>query len=165
MIVVPHTKLHPATREAVPDARFVLMRTPHSYRELLDELWEAGEAFTLVEHDVVPTRGQLAALDACDRPWCLYSYGPGFWIPVFGCVRFGPALIEALPDVWRDDSWPWEQLDSKFAVEARAAGFRPHWHFPHVHHETRGRWTPALRDTLAAMERELAMLRLELVDG
>lgn len=134
MIVVPYTDLSEATREAVPDADFVRVDEAHGYRLLLAELWRRGEPFTLVEHDVVPTRAQLAALEECDRPWCHYGYFPGHWIPVFGCVRFSAELIAGTPGVWDDESWPWSQLDMRFATVARALGWRAHWHSPHVRH-------------------------------
>lgn len=135
MIVVPFTKLHDATRDAVPEARFVLVDDRDGYRKLLRDLWENGEAFTLVEHDVVPTRDQLDALEACPDPWCFYGYHPGHWIPVFGCVRFSAALIAGTEGVWNDPSWPWSQLDARFAAYARSLGWKPHWHYPHVRHE------------------------------
>ena len=134
MIVVPFTKLHPDTAAAVPEATFVELQDDQHYRRLLDGLWSAGETFTLVEHDVVPTRRQLEELDACPAPWCGYGYGPGDWTPVFGCIRFRSELIAALPDIWKDPSWSWMQLDAKFSVYARGHGFHHHWHYPHVHH-------------------------------
>lgn len=135
MIVVPYTKVYQPTVDAVADARFVRVEGDHGYRNLLADLWSDGEAFTLVEHDVVPTRPQLDALDVCDEPWCFYGYYPGHWVPVFGCVRFSAALIAGTPDVWGDDAWPWDQLDMKFATEARSLGWKPHWHSPHVRHD------------------------------
>lgn len=134
MIVVPYTRLSPATRAAVPDARFVAVDAADGYRLLLADLWAEGEPFTLVEHDVAPTRDQLAQLEECPRPWCHYGYFPGHWIPVFGCARFSAELIAGTPGVWDNPSWPWSQLDMKFATAARELGWRAHWHSPHVRH-------------------------------
>lgn len=166
MIVVPYTELYPPTRESVPDARFVEVDDDDGYRLLLAELWRAGEPFTLVEHDVVPTRDQLAALEECSRPWCHYGYYPGHWIPVFGCVRFSRELIAGTQGVWGDESWPWSQLDMKFATYARERGWRAHWHSPHVRHggtsivtaegESRSELPPWLLEwTIAAEKRAL----------
>lgn len=134
MIVVPYTDLSPLTAEAVPDARFVRVEPEHGYRLLLAELWREGAAFTLVEHDVIPTQAQLDALESCDRPWCFHGYFPGHWVPVFGCARFSADLIAGTSGIWDDASWPWCQLDMKFATVARAQGWTPHWHSPHVRH-------------------------------
>jgi hypothetical protein len=134
VIVVPYTELSPATREAVPEAHFVEVDAGDGYRLLLADLWTAGDAFTLVEHDVIPTRRQLDDLDSCPAPWCHFGYYPGHWIPVFGCVRFSSDLIAGTPGAWDDASWPWSQLDAKFATYARDRGWKPHWHSPHVRH-------------------------------
>lgn len=160
MIVCPHTKLHPETRAALPGALFVRIKHKDHYRELLGELWEIGKSFTLVEHDVVPRPEQLAALEACDQPWCLYSYGAGFWIPTFGCVRLSAELIAATPHLWDEPAWLWNQLDQEFRVQAFQVGFRPHWHWPHVRHAPRGlRWEPSVEEQVAQLENELRLLR------
>ncbi len=169
MIVVPFTLLQDETLEALPGARFVEMTTEHSYRELLGELWARGEAFTLVEHDVIPTRAQLDALESCPEAWCHYGYFPGHWIPVFGCARFGEELIAGTPGAWEDESWPWEQLDMKFATVARARGFSSHWHSPHVRHgrtHFNDAGGPSRREAdeglqLMLLEREVKALREE----
>lgn len=132
--VVPFTALNPATKAAVPDALFVEMDAEDSYRLLMKDLWARGEAFTLVEHDVVPTAEQVAELEACPYPWCHFGYCPGDWVPTFGCARFSRNLIAGTQGVWDDESWPWSQLDAKFAVYARALGWEHHWHYPHVLH-------------------------------
>lgn len=110
------------------------MADADSYRLLLRDLWQQGDAFTLVEHDVVPTDEQLDALELCDEPWCHFGYCPGDWVPTFGCARFSRELIAGTRGVWDDPTWPWCQLDAKFAVYARGVGWKNHWHYPHVLH-------------------------------
>lgn len=132
--VIPYTDLNPATAAAVPDAVFVEMLEAASYRLLLKRLWERGDAFTLIEHDVIPAPGQIEELEACSEPWCHFGYCPGDWVPTFGCVRFSAELIEGTQGVWDDETWPWSQLDAKFAVHARGCGWKHHWHYPHVLH-------------------------------
>ncbi len=141
MIIVPHTDLTPETHSAVPNALFVEVESADGYRELLRSLWQAGDAFTLVEHDVVPTTEQLDALDHCEKSWCYYTYFPGQWIPMFGCVRFSADLIADTQGVWNDESWMWNQLDMRFFAYARERGWRAHWHYPHVSHV--GSWPNA----------------------
>lgn len=132
--VVPFTRLNPATEAAVAPAEFIEIDGPDDYRLELRRRWMIGEAFTLIEHDVVPTREQLAAIEACERPWCFFGYCPGDWVPTFGCVRFSAELIAGTQGVFDDPSWPWDQLDARFHVEARRRGWEHHWHYPHVHH-------------------------------
>lgn len=132
-VVVPYTDLNPATAAAVPDADFISVPGPDSYRFLLRDLWEQGDPFILVEHDVVPTDAQLAALEDCEQPWCHFGYCPGDWVPTFGCVRFSAELIAGTRGVWENE-WPWCQLDAKFQVYARELGWKHHWHYPHVLH-------------------------------
>lgn len=166
MILVPYTKLLPATQLAVPEAKFVRIEHNDHYRLLLGEMWERGEAFTLVEHDVVPTRAQIESLEQCPSPWCFYGYHPGHWVPVFGCVRFSSELIAATRGAWDDPSWPWNQLDAKFHLYARERGGIPHWHYPHVKHDAlygceTGEERLPLSDELRSMliEREAESLR------
>jgi hypothetical protein len=169
MIVVPYTRLLDETREAVPEARFIEIEAEQGYRELLAELWREGEEFTLVEHDVIPTRAQLAELEACSEPWCHYGYFPGHWIPVFGCCRFSARLIAGTAGVWDDPSWHWGQLDARFAQVARERGWRPHWHSPHVRHAAEFNYeggshrveiSPALLLELAERERSAVLASL-----
>lgn len=132
--VVPYTLLCRETIRALPDGVFYPVEGRDDYRRLLRGFWRVGSDFVLVEHDVAPTREQLAELEACDRPWCHFGYGPGDWTPTFGCVRFRRDLILGTPDAFADPEWPWQQLDGLFAVYARSCGFEPHWHYPHVLH-------------------------------
>jgi hypothetical protein len=133
-IIVPYTRLYTETVEAVPDAHFFEITDGDGYRLLLRRLWKAGEPFILVEHDVAPRREQLDALVACDHAWCHFGYVAGDWVPKFGCTRFGSEIIAGTQGVWDDESWPWGQLDARFAGAALSAGFLPHWHSPHVLH-------------------------------
>ncbi len=170
MILVPYTALFAETVAAVPEARFVEITHEHHYRQLLGEMWSVGETFTLVEHDVAPTREQLATLDACPEPWCHFGYVPGDWVPTFGCVRFRKELIAGTQGVWDDPSWGWQALDAKFHVRARELGWQPHWHYPHVLHlrvlyrdeqgERRMRLT--MEQEVYILEAEREMLRQEI---
>lgn len=133
-IVVPYTELYAETRAAVPDACFVELTEDDSYRMLLRDLWLIGDPVIVVEHDVAPTAEQIQCLRSCDRAWCHYGYVAGDWVPKLGCVKLGRELIAGTQGVWDDPAWPWGQLDARFAGAARAAGFDPHWHYPHVLH-------------------------------
>jgi hypothetical protein len=128
----------------------------------LSARWSAGDSFVLVEHDVVPTEAQIAEIESCAEPWCLYGYAPGFWLPVFGCVKFSAELIAGTAGVWENE-WNWDVLDQNFARFAVSQGFQPHWHYPHVHHDgTRGRRAASVEQKLLAAEAELALLSEEI---
>lgn len=167
--LVPYTDLDAGTAAALPDARFAAIDGDDGYRRLLREVWEEGDPFILVEHDVVPTAAQVASLEACPEPWCGYGYSPGDWTPMFGFVRFGRALLSAIPEAFTDPSWPWDQLDAKFAVLARSRGFRWHWHYPHVHHArvahfSRGeiyRAPMTVAEQIAVAEAEMVSIRAQ----
>lgn len=162
--VVPFTpdKLNRATAE-IPGATLVEIKDEQSYRLLLQSLWNDGEAFTLIEHDVVPTVEQLERLEECPQAWCNYGYCPGDWTPTFGCARFSRSLIADTQGVWDDPTWPWYQLDSRFAVFARARRWRHHWHYPHVLHTRFSQWDKENQEHrgVLSMDLELHFLQAE----
>lgn len=152
-IVVPYTLasdpgvergLHPLCERALaryaPEAEmFDLGNRPDAYHELLCEVWAAGEAFLVVEHDVEIHADVVPELEACPEPWCLYPYGIGF--PprpcdcALGCTRFSADLIAAVPDLMR--SLPcrdWRRQDCEISPRLRRDGFTPHVHVPPVRH-------------------------------
>lgn len=81
------------------------------YAALLAAQWAAPGGFILVEGDIVPWPGALAALEACPEPWCGYRYprhGRFGDLHGLGCVKFSPALTAAhpgLPAGWAGQSW------------------------------------------------------------
>ena len=51
--------------------------TQFDYWELTRQLWESGEDWAYVEHDVVIPDGCIAGLEACPELWCMHSYKIG----------------------------------------------------------------------------------------
>src|SRR5712692_2371791 len=45
-----------------------------AYFALLRDLWKAGEAFALVEMDIVPPPDFLAELARCPQAWCCFPF-------------------------------------------------------------------------------------------
>lgn len=77
---------------------------PLEYGRLLRRLWEAGDTFVLVEHDLVPPAGAIAELLDCDRPLCGFDYAGHEGDAVghsLGVTKFGDELMAIAPDAWK----------------------------------------------------------------
>lgn len=139
-VIVPYTRLHPLTEQAVRKeskwASFCPMKSEWDYSHLLHKLWNEGDNFILVEHDILPWPGALGEIWNCPAEWCAYSYecngGIGLY-HTFGCAKISGQLINRLPDVWKDPL-PWHRLDSHLCFEASRIGQVPHPHRPPVTH-------------------------------
>jgi hypothetical protein len=79
------------------------------YAELVAGLWERGEGFILVEHDVCPWVGAIQQLMDCENPWCSFYYAKdGGTIRALGCVKFSDRLVQFNPGLsegWRGTHW------------------------------------------------------------
>lgn len=148
-VVVPYATLYPETKVALesdgylPEYRYT-GATQSAYHETLAELWRAGEAFTVVEQDIVVWPGALAVLEACPEPWCGFAYelstGYGAYL---GCTRFSQALLREHVGVFegvdhlRPDGTPpryWGRLDTRLKQVLETEGLRMHIHWPVVGH-------------------------------
>lgn len=84
MVILPYVEggLRPETRREVlaqaPAAELIELprNDPLAYAELLRRRWREPGDLVVVEQDVVPPPGGIAALLSCPRPWCSF---PG-WI-------------------------------------------------------------------------------------
>jgi hypothetical protein len=140
-IIVPHVSLHPLlpqllSRYGLSPAYVDVGTATDAYWRLLNDLWQQGDPFILVEHDILPWPGALEELWACPGLWCANSYdqrGVGIYHS-FGCTKFSAELIRRLPNVWRDMDKRWHQLDQQFEWRAAQASLRPHPHRPPVIH-------------------------------
>lgn len=145
-VIVPALpgKLHPSVIPAILTGGYVpqvvdVSPDPEAYFRLWAALWRSGETFALVEHDIEVLPGQLAALEACPRPWCAYSY-PVYWGDIaetyggpygLGCVRFAGELTRRRPDIVElvdaatlPPEWPrrsWGALDSRVSAALRSS--------------------------------------------
>jgi hypothetical protein len=119
----------------------VVMNERHHYGRLFTELWQGGEGFTLVEHDIVPWPGAIAELEACPNECCAFEYPNGIihaeprsgWCVSLGCIKFATSLLARVPC---DGEWQnrgWDELDG--AVFATLQGeVEVHVHGPPVAH-------------------------------
>ena len=65
-----------------------------AYFEVIQDLWNYGQGFALVEHDIVVGPETLKSFEDCSEPWCAspYPYFAGSYAGL-GCVRFRTELI------------------------------------------------------------------------
>lgn len=115
---VPHDEIH-ATRS-------------HDYGEWFAALWNMGQPFVVVEHDIIPFPGAIERLWNCPEPRCTHRYPlhQGNVTLGFGIGKYvpqGPA-----PDSWRETEW--RMLDGMVVPVLNERLGLPHVHEPPVAH-------------------------------
>ena len=152
VIVNPHSTRSPAELALETEGikcEVISVEETHSYEgdssyayvDLLGKLWDKGETFINLEHDVVPWPGALDELYNCDQPCCRFSYPmfpPGsrderIFGAGIGCIKFTEEVIRnTTADSWLHLAW-WE-LDGQIISEIKGAGYAIHEHSPDVAH-------------------------------
>ena len=122
-------------------ASFEHMTSDDSYFQMMERLWAKGEAFTIVEHDVVVHPGAIQELANCAQPWCTFPYycSVGWIIDGLGCTKFSADLIAKYPECLKE---PFPDccahtrfycgLDRLIAHRMEQLGVKPHVHMPGV---------------------------------
>lgn len=118
--------------------------TERAYFDLLSALWGKGEAFCIVEHDIVVNPSTLADFAACLHGWCTFPFEyMGKPTHALGCSKFSADLIARNPDAMRkvgvmhDERHPkrhWCRLDANLRVILELAGETRHEHETMVRH-------------------------------
>jgi len=117
--------------------------TQFDYWELTRQLWESGQDWAYVEHDVVIPPGCIAGLEACPELWCMHSYTVQDDKPItdwggngaFGMVRFRGELTRKFPTLVADlFHHSWSRLDGQTITALFARGHRAHQHYPDAEH-------------------------------
>lgn len=150
MILLPYTRLHPATarlanRHAPGHRRIRLDPADDTaYWALLAQAWTEPGDLIVIEHDIGIHAGVIEGLTDCREPWCGHPYPIGQQLLVcLGCTRFTAELKAAEPDlleaVGRVDTGGlparvWQRLDVRILDELRNRGYRQHEHQPPVRH-------------------------------
>jgi hypothetical protein len=150
MIIVPYTRLHPATARLLnkhaPGHRRVKLDPADmsAYWRLLAACWRQPGELIIVEHDIGIAAGTRPGFAACPEPWCAAAYPiDGSIAACLGCVRFSGALKAAEPDLLEEvgevgnDGLPakdWRRLDVRILDALRKRGYQQHRHFPNVLH-------------------------------
>ena len=134
-VVVPFVEIRPETEKALnasgwPWKGYYVGDADDSYYWLLDELWEIGETFVVIEHDIVVGPKTLDELEACRGEWCSFGF-PYMGSPShhgLGCVKFSKRLIARNPKALhragnrQDHGHPqrhWCRLDAWLQMEMR----------------------------------------------
>ncbi len=96
-------------------ANFVKMRHEYSYGEFLNQLWDKGDMFVIVEHDCFPYPNALNDILGCPEPIC--SFGG-----TLQCAKITPHGEAPIPP-----KTTWMHCDVELFKK-----FPPHVHFPEV---------------------------------
>lgn len=150
MILVPYTRLHPATarlanRFAPGHVRARIdPRDDAAYWRLLAAAWTKPGDLVLIEQDIGLRPGVIEGFASCREPWCGHPYAIGKQLLVcLGCTRFTAELKAAEPDllevVGRDGTGglparDWRRLDVRIGDELEKRGYTRHRHEPPVAH-------------------------------
>lgn len=101
------------------------------YPALFSDLWNAGDTFITVEHDIIPWPGAIDGLISCPEPWCTHRFPNGGNLMLsFGIGRYTP--IGKAPPEWSD--WEGKMLDGAVLPYLHALHGAPHVHEPPVAH-------------------------------
>ena len=119
------------------ECEVVVMDSECDYADALIALWQRGEELCVIEHDVIPWPGALAALSGCSSAWCVYPYhfAPNKLRYALGCLRVSRELVQAhqdLPQAWEGVAW--NALDGAVYRALRAQQREPHVHEPGFAH-------------------------------
>lgn len=158
-IVVPFVTfskygIHPiaarALDEFVPDAeRIDVGSSDIAYGQLMAELWQTGEDFLIIEHDIEATANAMNEVLNCRCPWGVspYRHGNGGYLTrSLGFARFRSQLLSAIPDAMVrvntiDTPAPaghWTWIDGHLQTLLVAEGYDAHAHSDVPHHH---RWS------------------------
>jgi hypothetical protein len=148
-VLIPYVTLYPGVREAVEDDGWTpelvaVGHSPTAYHEAFAVWWADGEAFCVVEQDIVIFPGALDELRDCPEPWCgrPYSLSTGYGA-YLGCTRFSASLLRSRPSLMGDidglrfDGTPrrmWGRLDTRLKQVLEDSGISMHVHWPAVGH-------------------------------
>ena len=142
-IVVPFTNLKEATQLALRQdglqPLFEHMRHEEDYYNLLARMWEKGETFLVVEHDIVAWPGAAQTLENCPGLWCTLPYycSVGWIKDGLGFTKFSAELLKKYPDFLKEPfptccrhSRYYCGLDRLIAHRAAELGIQPCVHEP-----------------------------------
>jgi|ERR1035438_1681329 hypothetical protein len=123
------------------EASFEHMTDDGSYFRLMSGLWEKGESFAVVEHDIVVWPGGMQELASCPEPWCSMPYycSVGWIEDGLGCTKFSEEIIRRAPRMFKEPfpdccahTSNYCGLDRLIAHRFEQIGIRPHVHSPGV---------------------------------
>lgn len=157
-VIVPFTNLREQTKSAldtyspVQAEYFDVSAHDEAYFDLLKSVWNDGEGFIVIEHDIEVRPTTIDELIGCEHDWCAFPYamGGGNDATALGCTKFSDNLVKAVPSFpdWlsmRGDPWAparhWARLDTRTFAILTEQGYEEHRHEPSVgHHNPEKAW-------------------------
>lgn len=139
IVVVAQVELCPAAvalHSECLDFELVIADNDYTYGRTLKRLWEEGERFINIEHDIVPWPGACEHIWQCTLGHCVYPYPIGYSGKLGGSL----GMIMLDPNVWQGknlaegwDETKWNYLDAAVYGSLKP---KPHRHMPPVAHLT-----------------------------
>lgn len=108
---------------------------PFAYWNLMHALWDSGDGFIVVEHDIVVRPGVITNLARCRRAWCAYPYVqvPGEPVTGLGCTKFSALVTSTVDPFAGVEPQIWQNVDYAICSRVRAF-FEEHRHALPVGH-------------------------------
>lgn len=101
----------------------------HDYGRNFADLWNHGEPFIHVEHDVVPWPGAVTQLAECPEPFCTFE------APIArGTISVGFGIGKHTPEPPAPMIDRWDRVESAAMQWLRERGILRHVHYPPVAH-------------------------------
>ncbi len=147
-VILPYTR-------RIQKVTFALDRTGYPYNPsdvtesqfkyyyLIKALWDTGESWINIEHDILPNPDTFQSFEDCPADWCIAPY-PYLMMPQgayagLGCCKISARLIARHPDAmdidlnwagWDKNHRPrhWCRVDAMLKENLINNGERPHAH-------------------------------------
>lgn len=106
----------------------------YAYGRLINLLWEKGDGFIIVEHDVVVRPDTIRELEDCPEPYCGFPYHEAKGWPVLGlgCTKISAEVVQAVH--LTGEPMLWQNIDATVPPAIRAVGYTQHQHWPWLRH-------------------------------
>ena len=143
---VPFAEVNEQTFNAAPPNTIFLDVSDDNdaYWRALSYMWEEGQDFAVIEHDVICRPDVVEQFDNCPEPWCMFAYDnmcheacKEAWANALGCTRFRKEVIDAVPHALSaipEKDRDWHNVCDGLGNHLREAGYTHHWHAPDVGH-------------------------------
>ncbi len=101
-VILPYTKRIAKVTAALDASGYEyeaidVSESQSKYFQVIQEIWNAGEGWVNVEHDIVVGPDTIKSFDQCSADWCIapYNYAvmPGGFYAGLGCCKISSRLI------------------------------------------------------------------------
>ncbi len=124
---------HWALAQERVEHRVIVSEGPFGYGDNFADLWERGEPFIHLEHDIVPWPGAIDELAGCPESWCAFES-----IILGGRLSIGFGIGKHSPEGKAPcRGADWEHVETAIRSYLREHAIREHIHTPPVAHARR----------------------------